>query len=94
MSASYYVEGIVKKDARFDKMKEIMEMCRDMGFSPPKEVKEYFDIRGGEYTCHGITATLPDDSIVEEKECGVRRYIVDLDKIPNDIRKIAFTISW
>jgi hypothetical protein len=94
MSASYYVEGIAKKDEKFEKMKYLLEACEAMQFTPPKEVIEYFRIRGGEYSEHGFYAKLPDDSIIEKTECGINRYIVDLDKIPNDIRKIAFTISW
>jgi len=94
MSASYHVEGIVNKDEKFEKMTSLLKMCKGMGFAPPKEVVEYFRHMGGEYSEHGFYTKLPKDSIIEENACGILRYVVDLDKVPIDIRKIAFTISW
>ncbi len=42
MSMNSSVYGIVPADAKFKKMKELFDRCREMGVEPPKEVWDFF----------------------------------------------------
>lgn len=93
MSTSFHVVGFVPPDAKWKKMKEVHDACRKARIDVPKEVCEFFNDEE------------PDDAGVEidlmEHECCsdagedmVDGYEIDLTKLPKDVTKIRFTISY
>lgn len=100
MSISYHVRGIIPTDEKYMKMKTIWDNCNALDIEPPKDVYNFF------YTFEnydeGMNITLPKDSIcirkcikkTDSNNIGNELHIVDLRKIPKEIKFIVFEISY
>lgn len=95
MGVSYYVIGIKPADEKYNQMKTIYELCESVGVQVPKEVREFFSgtppgIRGLETYLSEIG---PDPLVIEDSSEDDYRLIVDLRKLPEDIKILAFVVS-
>ena len=95
MGVSYDVVGIKPADEKYTQMKNIYELCERANVQVPKEVREFF--RGTMPGARGLETYLsemePDPLVVEENNDDDYRLIVDLRKLPEDIKILAFVVS-
>ena len=95
MGVSYYVIGIKPADEKYNQMKTIYELCESVGVQVPKEVIEFFSgttpgIRGLETY---LSEMEPDPLVITDTSEDDYRLIVDLRKLPDDIKILAFVVS-
>ncbi len=96
MSSHTNVIGFKPPDEKWRKMKAAYDACTEAGLDPPKEVEKFFEGR------------IPDDNGVV-LECGVLMkcgaatkwvadmevgFEVDIKKLPPDVTKLRFYVSY
>lgn len=96
MGVSYYVVGIKPADEKYNQMKTIYELCERANVSIPKEVREFFrettpGARGLEIDLSDIEG--PDPLVIKDTSKDDYRLTVDLRKLPEDIKILAFVVS-
>lgn len=94
MSTFAYVEGIVPKTEKYDKMMSIYESCVEMKVKPPKEVLDYLKLDDNEVCDSGIVIELPEGVVEDCSDDGREIYEVDLSLLPPDVTKVRFVISY
>ena len=95
MGVSYHIIGIKPADEKYNQMKTIYELCESANVSIPKEVREFFS--GTTPGTRGLETYLsemePDPLVIEDTSEDDYRLIVDLRKLPDDIKILAFVVS-
>lgn len=95
MSMSVYVHGIRNITEDYRKKLNIYKSCKELNIKPPEELLEYFEYES--YPCEdGIIVDLPDDSMTHStnmQHCS-DYYDVNLTKLPKDVIKVRFEISY
>jgi len=103
MSATYNeakialcIRGIIPTDEKYKKMKAIWDNCKALGISVPIEICDFFvdPEPCAQVYAEGMAAKLPANSIKTIDRNSSNSYIVDLRKIPEDIKLIVFEISY
>lgn len=97
MSMSKYVQGIVPPDDKFKKMLALYRQCEDAGVSIPAEVVKFFN--GEEPDEAGVIINLTYDKkhkgvVTEDGEDSREWTEIDLTKLPPNVKKIRFVMSW
>jgi hypothetical protein len=103
MGMSMYVEGIKLPDEDFKKMLAAYHACEEAGIPIPKEINDFFEGEtpdelgvvvqlGSEYGDYGDERNHLCCEIFSEN--GHNGYIIDVSKIPEDIKFIRFVISY
>ena len=93
MSMSTYVYGIAPADAKWRAMKDIWDSCTAAGVAIPDEVTEFFNFEPPEPA--GVKIDLKEDHGVEKFEDDtIEGLLVDLDKLPKQVRLLKFCNSW
>jgi stress response protein SCP2 len=91
MSMTKYVQGIVPPDEKFKKMLALYRQCEEANVSIPKEVRNFFN--NEEPNEAGVMINLK--ALAKEDGDDSREWIdVDLTKLPPEIKKIRFVMSW
>lgn len=88
MGMTTFVIGILD-DAEYEKMLSVYNTCKDAGVSIPPEVEIYFD--GFDPELGGRITTIKSEKYNDQSRDGI---IVELDKIPEKVKKIVFINSW
>ena len=110
MSASIHVVGLRDLDGQFAKMAAIKKMCEDSGVSYPKEVVEYFDVDDDgsqpdediSYYREQMEEIDLDPDCTDERtpwweeldEEMVNGCIIDIAKLPPEVKRIKFYVSY
>lgn len=101
MSATYYVTGLRdRSSADHQKRAAVLQACREAGVELPKELEEYFKVKG-----RYLKYVSPDDAVaVDLQETGSAKkwhdpdkgngFEVDLSKLPPGVKTIRFYIQW
>lgn len=90
MSVSYFIQGIIPADEKFKKMKALYDQCVELNINVPMAVEFFFN--GNEPSEEGITIELPKDSIIQHSSDHGESYVVDLRKIPENVKLISFSV--
>lgn len=92
MSMSTHVYGFRPVDSTWLRYKEIWDLCKESNIDPPNEVLEFFE---HEYPNEQLGIETDIVSAVEEYNDIYRSgYIVNLEQIPKNVKKILFCNSW
>jgi hypothetical protein len=103
VSMSTYICGIKPPDERWVQMDTIWKACEDAGIAPPTEVYDFF---GGDtpdpkgvvvpfQTGGGYLVYTYIDGVEEIRKGSPNAgFIVDITKLPPDIKLIRFENSW
>jgi hypothetical protein len=91
MSMSTYVRGIIPADERYKEMLSIYNACKKAQVTIPEEVMEFF-IRN-EPDPNGMVIEI-QRSLKELHEDGCNGFIVDISKLPKNVKLIKFVNSW
>ncbi len=100
MSATYYVTGLRdRSSAEHQKKVAVLLACKEAGVDLPKELEKYFKVDG-----RYLKYVSPDDAAaIDLRELEIAKpwnddssngFEVDLDKIPEGVKTIRFSISW
>jgi hypothetical protein len=89
-----HVIGIKPHDEKWKKMKAIWDNCEEMGITVPTEVSYYFNWESPDE--QGVVLQLQQMPGVVEKFSNEYSsgFVVNVDKLPEDIKQIRFTNSW
>lgn len=87
------VKGLKPITDDYKKRLEIYKNCMELKIDPPEEIREYFE-DDGEPCDEGIVVYFKKDVVSNGTGCGFKYYDVDLSKLPEDITKIRFRMSW
>lgn len=95
MSLDIYVHGLRPVTEEYKKKLKIYKACNELNIKPPEELLDYFDYEN--HPCEdGIVIDIPKDLIKHStsvEHCS-DYYDVDLAKLPKDVSKIRFEISY
>ena len=91
MSADYYVQGFIPPDERFREMKAVYDTCKKAGIDIPQKVSEFFNHE--EPDENGVSIDLELLPCCKEAENGPG-FIIDIDKLPKDVKVIKFYVSY
>lgn len=95
MSMSVYVHGIRPVTEEYSKKLDIYRSCKELNIQPPEELLEYFEYES--HPCEdGIVIDLPSGLMTHStsmQHCS-DYYDVDLTKLPKDVVKVRFEISY
>jgi len=98
MGMHSYVQGIKPADEKFRKMKAIYDACNESGVSIPKEVQAFFGDEAPDSA--GVVVSLeasakgPVQEWRPEDGDTLEGFVVDLRKLPADIKIIRFVNSY
>jgi len=99
MGMSTHIKGIRDMDGKFKEMLDIKKFCDGKKVSYPKEVCEYFD--GMEEESEEVIIEEMFEVNIEKTEAVTefsgdmqQGFIVDVSKIPKDIKEIKFYNSF
>lgn len=88
MSASINIEFICPPDEKYDKMKQVWNLCKEMNIEVPEEVGTFFNWE--EPSIHGTIIYQPDCLI---KANFYNESMIEVEKIPSNIKFIRITLS-
>jgi hypothetical protein len=91
MSTSYYVQGIIPKDEKYNQMKAVWDACDKAGIVIPQEVNKYFEL--GDPIDKGHLIEIPKEAQEQGNGEYDYHYDVDLTKIDKRIKILRFVIS-
>ena len=94
MSMSTYVQGLMKKTEKYEKMESILILCKELNINPPQEVYEYFELQYDGYCKNGIIVPLPKGIVEHYTDDEDEIWEIDLYKIPDGVTKIRFVNSY
>jgi hypothetical protein len=101
MSMTSSVSGIRDLDAEFAKWAKIKEACDEAGCDYPPKMVEYFKriarCSGGEsldYLRSQAECVSIKEAVTECSEDMVNMWVVDLSKLPKDVKAILFSNSY
>lgn len=92
MGMCIYVSGFIKADDKWNKMKEIWDLCDNAGVSVPSEVHCFF---GGDYPDNdpGKSVSITE-AITEYNGDGEDGYLVDISLLPENVTILKFVTSY
>jgi hypothetical protein len=93
MSVSCEVKGLKPITDDYKKRLEIYKSCIELKISPPEEIRKYFEY-DSEPCDEGIIVCLEEDAVSESIGYTSVYYDVDLSKLPDDVTKVRFEISY
>lgn len=93
MGVSYYVQGLKPITDDYKKRLEILNACKELKITPPKEILDYFEHDSS--PCEdGIVVSLKED-IVNKKTDRYHSYLdVDISKLPKGVTTVRFVCSY
>jgi hypothetical protein len=98
---NFRIEGIKPPDEEWQKKKAAWDACIEAGIDAPEQLWDFFE--GETPDDEGVVVELgcgPDeyetahDALEPYREEMVDGYVVDLAKLPADIKKLRFVLSW
>lgn len=99
MGMSMHVEGVVRPNDEWAKMKTVYDACVAARVAIPSEVREYFDYKAPDVA--GRCVLLGTFGSPKEAPCvreftseGVQGLEVQLDTLPPGLASIRFFCSW
>lgn len=93
MSMSTHIIGFVPPDNRWKELKKVYDACIFAGIEVPDEVLEFFNYEPPDDL--GIEIDLEDDKYSSEYQTdGSEGYLVELNKLPKEIKFIRFYNSY
>jgi hypothetical protein len=98
MSMYCGIVGIKPPDDKWKKMKAIWDSCMAADIEPPSDVYDYF----GDYEPDEDGVTVSESELsnsgairpISEVQFSNRGYIIDVTKLPKDIKLIKVENSW
>ena len=101
MSVSTHINGILENNEKHKKIIKVLEALSSLGIEDlPKEIEEYYkgsDLNGCdinyilEQSREGFVVSIDSEDYTEDGESG---FIVDVDKIPKNVKKLKVYQSW
>jgi uncharacterized protein YfbU (UPF0304 family) len=91
MSMITYVRGIIPADEKYKEMLSIYNACEKAQVTIPEEVMEFFN--RGNPNPNGMEIEIKR-SLKEVHEDGCNGFIVDISKLPKNVKLIKFVNSW
>lgn len=89
MGRTVSVVGLREKDEKYNEYKRIWELCKKNDIAIPEKVGEYFD------WCNDLEASLHVKIKCDVGHYpGKVHYDVDINDLPEGIKKIRFVESW
>jgi hypothetical protein len=93
MSMTTYVYGIAPADDKWRAMKAIWDSCTAAGVAIPDEVTEFFN--GEPPEPNGVKIDLRENhGVMKFEHDSTEGLLVDLDKLPKQVRLLKFCNSW
>jgi hypothetical protein len=94
MGMSSGIYGIKPADEKWKEMKAIWDACKKARINAPQEVYQFFE--GNEPDERGVVVSLYKHEAIEAITPGYseKGYIVDITKLPKDVKYIKFENSW
>lgn len=88
---STHVIGFRPPDEKWEKMKIVWELCREIGVEPPDEVNEFFEFETPDDS--GVEVSI-SDAVEEWRSDMEDGFQVDIAALPKDLRYIRFYNSY
>ena len=85
------VRGVIPPDKEFKKMMDVYDACEKAGVPIPKEVDKFFNYSTPDPV--GMEVEI-NDCVEELSDGGIAGYLVDLSKVPKNVKFIKFENSW
>ena len=93
MDMSSYVVGVRDLDGKFKKMMRVKRACEDAGVGYPQDLCDYlpYEPEESESLFTEEMESIDLDGIIKEGGDGHRQWLeLDVDKIPDEAKKIRF----
>jgi hypothetical protein len=90
---STHIVGYVKADDKWNKMKDVWDICRLAGIDPPTEVFEFFD-HSYPGDAPGMEVELKSPGIAKWSDDFREGFEVNLELIPKDVKFLRFFNSY
>lgn len=96
MGISTHVVGMRDLGGQFARMIAAKEACEEAGVSYPKELVEYFETPGETpmYLQQKMQEVNIDVAVSEDSDDGTNSWVVDLSKLPKEVKSIKFSNSY
>ena len=93
MGMSTNIVGFKPADEKWNKMKDVWDICKMAEIDPPDEVLRFFDhVYPGD--APGMEVKLSEPSVVEWSDRYRSGFEVNIDLLPKDVKFIRFYNSW